>query len=91
VNGHGARPGAHRSSAASRPAWASLTYLADPADPLLGALLEVMSPDHVVAAIRAGSIPFGVARDLSTGQATRAASALAAGRSGCLPFRRTPC
>ena len=36
---------------------ASLTYLAEPGDPALGALLEVCEPAEVLAAIRAGTLP----------------------------------
>jgi DNA processing protein len=36
---------------------AALTYLAEPADPALGALLEVCEPAEVVAAITAGTLP----------------------------------
>ncbi len=36
---------------------AALTYLAEPGDPALGALLEVCEPGEVLAAIRAGTLP----------------------------------
>jgi DNA processing protein len=36
---------------------AALTYLAEPADPALGALLEVCEPEEVLAAIKAGTLP----------------------------------
>jgi DNA processing protein len=36
---------------------AALTYLAEPADPALGALLEVCEPEEVLAAIKAGTPP----------------------------------
>src|SRR5580700_2776916 len=36
---------------------AALTYLAEPADPALGALLEVCEPAEVLAAIKAGALP----------------------------------
>jgi DNA processing protein len=36
---------------------ASLTYLAEPGDPALGALLEACEPTEVVAAITAGTLP----------------------------------
>ncbi|HEV2252017.1 MAG TPA: DNA-processing protein DprA [Streptosporangiaceae bacterium] len=36
---------------------AALTYLAEPADPALGALLEVCEPAEVLAAIKAGGLP----------------------------------
>ena len=36
---------------------ASLTYLAEPGDPALGALLEAYEPAEVVTAITAGTLP----------------------------------
>jgi DNA processing protein len=36
---------------------AALTYLAEPGDPALGALLEISDPAEVLAAIRAGTLP----------------------------------
>ena len=42
---------------AQRLARAGLTYLAEPGDPALGALLEVCEPAEVVAAIKAGQLP----------------------------------
>jgi DNA processing protein len=36
---------------------ASLTYLAEPGDPALGALLEICEPAEVLAAIKAGTLP----------------------------------
>jgi DNA processing protein len=36
---------------------AALTYLAEPADPALGALLEICDPAEVLAAIKAGTLP----------------------------------
>ena len=61
----------------SRAARAALTYVAQPAAPLLATLLEVMPPEEAATAIRAGSLPSGVARALPAGQTARAASALA--------------
>ena len=49
------RPGEHRI------ACATLTYLAEPADPVLGGLLRVLSPGQVLASIRSGTIPAGAA------------------------------
>ena len=40
-----------------RIARATLTYLAEPADPMVCGLLQVLSPAELVASIRAGSIP----------------------------------
>src|SRR6516225_5428027 len=36
---------------------ASLTYLAEPGDPALGALLEICEPPEVLAAIKADMLP----------------------------------
>ena len=36
---------------------AALTYLAEPGDPALGALLEICEPAEVLAAIKAGTLP----------------------------------
>jgi len=36
---------------------AALTYLAEPADPALGALLEICEPAEVLAAIKADMLP----------------------------------
>jgi DNA processing protein len=36
---------------------AALTYLAEPGDPVLGALLEVCEPAEILAAIKAGTLP----------------------------------
>jgi DNA processing protein len=36
---------------------AALTYLAEPADPALGALLEIFEPTEVLASIKAGTLP----------------------------------
>lgn len=77
MNGQGARPGAHRMDTAARVASAVLTYLAQPGDPLLGALLEALPPEEVLAAIRAGSLPSGAARDLPAGQTAQVGPALA--------------
>lgn len=77
MNGHSPQPAARRAGTAARVASATLTYLAPPADPLLGALLEAMPPGQVLAAIRAGSLPSGVVRGLPAAESARAASALA--------------
>jgi DNA processing protein len=44
-----------------RLARAALTYLAEPADPLLGDLLRVTDPSDVLASIRAETVPAGLA------------------------------
>jgi DNA processing protein len=62
---------------AQRLARAGLTYLAEPGDPALGALLEVCEPDEVLAAIKAHRLP-GVCRDADAGD--RAALTRALGR-----------
>src|SRR5277367_4828308 len=36
---------------------AALTYLAEPGDPALGALLEICEPAEVLAAVKAGLLP----------------------------------
>ena len=43
-----------------RIARATLTYLAEPADPAVCGLLQVLSPAELVASIRSGSIPASV-------------------------------
>src|SRR5579862_5047466 len=48
------RPTADRQARQDR---AALTYLAEPADPALGALLTVCEPAEVLAAIKADSLP----------------------------------
>ena len=40
-----------------RIARATLTYLAEPADPMVCGLLQILSPAELVASIRSGSIP----------------------------------
>ena len=47
-------------SAEQRIARATLTYLAEPADPVICGLLQVLSPAELVASIRSGSIPASV-------------------------------
>lgn len=46
-----------RASEEQRLARATLTYLAEPGDPALGALLEICEPTEVVAAIKADRLP----------------------------------
>lgn len=46
-----------------RTACAALTYLAEPADPVLGELLQVLPPAGVLAWIRSGRVP-GAASDV---------------------------
>jgi hypothetical protein len=48
---------------------ATLTYLAEPADPALGRLLQVLSPAQVLASIRSGTIPARAARAMDQAQA----------------------
>jgi DNA processing protein len=43
-----------------RIARATLTYLAEPADPVVGGLLQVLSPADLLACVRSGSIPADV-------------------------------
>src|SRR5215469_2969278 len=56
---------------------AALTYLAEPADPALGALLEVCEPAEILAAIKADTLP---ATDPNDSPARRRALAAAFGR-----------
>lgn len=60
-----------------RAARATLTYLAEPADPELGHLLQLLSPAQVLAAIRSGTIPARAARAMSQAQAAGLRPALA--------------
>ncbi|MGH3409153.1 MAG: DNA-processing protein DprA [Streptosporangiaceae bacterium] len=60
-----------------RLARAALTYLAEPADPMLGDLLQVLAPAEVLAAIGSGSVPADSAGGLAPYRASRLASALA--------------
>ena len=60
-----------------RVACATLTYLAEPADPALGALLQVLSPAEVLASIRSGTIPARAARAMDQAQAAGLRPALA--------------
>jgi DNA processing protein len=62
---------------AQRLARAGLTYLAEPGDPALGALLEVCEPAEVLAAIKAHQLP-GACRGADAGR--RAALTRALGR-----------
>ena len=76
---------------------AALTYLAEPGDPALGALLEVCEPAEVLAAIKAGTLSAIKAGTLSETAPDRPIArparaleaALAAGGSACLGWRRT--
>ena len=70
---------------------AALTYLAEPGDPALGALLAICEPAEVLAAIKAdmlpGTVRCGVSRDQPGGARARARplagpAAQAAGRRG---------
>jgi DNA processing protein len=60
---------------------ATLTYLAEPADPLLGTLLRLLDPASVLAAIRSGTIPARAAAELDQAQAPRLRPALARWRA----------
>jgi DNA processing protein len=64
-----------------RVACATLTYLAEPADPALGCLLQVLNPVEVLASIRSGTIPARAARPMNQTQAAGLRSALARWRS----------
>jgi DNA processing protein len=66
-----------------RLARAALTYLAEPGDPALGALLRVREPAEVLAAIRTGKVPAAVATAVAGGAddgAVRGALTRAVGR-----------
>jgi hypothetical protein len=54
-----------------RAACATLTYLAERADPALGSLLQVLSPAEVLASIRSGAIPARVTRPRRPGSGPR--------------------
>jgi DNA processing protein len=73
-----AKPGAAKLSAAKL-ARAALTYLAEPGDPALGALLGICEPQEVLAAIRADMLP-GTGPGCGDSPASRAALARALGR-----------
>ena len=50
---------------------ATLTYLAEPADPALGHLLQALRPALVLTSIRSGTIPARTARAMNQAQAAR--------------------
>ncbi len=62
-----------------RLARAALTYLAEPGDPALGALLAICEPAEVLAAIKAGMLP-GTGPGCGDTAASRAALERALGR-----------
>jgi len=64
-----------------RVACATLTYLAEPADPVLSALLQVLAPVEVLALIRSDTIPARAARAMDQAQAARLRPVLARWRS----------
>ena len=73
-----------------RVACATLTYVAEPADPVLGHLLQVLNPAEVLASIRSGTVPARAARALGQAQAAGLRPALARWRSqlpACLRTR----
>jgi DNA processing protein len=59
-----------------RVASAALTYLAEPADPLLGELLRILAPAEILACIKPGAIPAGVADYLTPQELTMLRPAL---------------
>jgi DNA processing protein len=65
----------------SRAARATLTYLAEPADPLLGTLLREADPCEIVAAIRTGTVPDAMSRLLNPAQQARIRPGLAQWRT----------
>jgi DNA processing protein len=58
-------------------ACATLTYLAQPADPLLSRLLRILGPADVLDRIRAGTLPAAATVTLDTAELTRLRPALA--------------
>ena len=64
-----------------RLACATLTYLAEPADPLLGRLLSVLTPAAVLASIRSAAIPARVTAGLDQAQVTGVRRSLARWRA----------
>jgi DNA processing protein len=56
---------------------ATFTYLAEPADQVLGHLLQVLSPADVLASIRSGTVPARAARAINQAQAAGLRPALA--------------
>ena len=71
----------------SRAARAVLTYVAEPADPLLGGLLQAADPCEIVAAIRSGTLPGAISRQLNPGSAgqDRTSSGAVAAEAGRHP------
>ena len=65
---------------ADRQARAALTYLAEPGDPALGALLEVCEPAEVLAAVKIGTLPVTDLADLTDQPARRRALQAAVNR-----------
>jgi DNA processing protein len=64
-----------------RVACATLTYVAEPADPVLGHLLQVLSPVEVLISIRSGTISVRAVRAMGHAQAAGLRPALARWRS----------
>jgi DNA processing protein len=62
-------------------ACATLTYLAEPADPALGGLLQALGPVEVLASIRSGAIPARAARAMDQAQTAGLRPALARWRA----------
>ncbi len=54
-----------------RAARATLTYVAEPADPVLGHLLQVLSPAEVLASIRSGTSPARAVTAMDQAQPSR--------------------
>jgi hypothetical protein len=69
---------------------AALTYLAEPGDPALGALLDSCEPAEVLAAIKAARLPVAVSGSDDNPARQRALErALSPGVSACLTFLTT--
>lgn len=72
-----------------RAACATLTYLAEPANPALGRLLQVLSPAEVLASIRSGTIPARAARAMDQAQTAGLRPALARWQSQLPAYPQT--
>jgi hypothetical protein len=67
-----------------RAAPAALTYIAEPADTLLGALVQAVAPGEALAAIQSGTLPAVVSQRLDA--ARKAGARRSVPRSPAAPF-----
>jgi hypothetical protein len=72
----------------NRLACAMLTCLVEPADPLMGRLLSVLTPAGVLASISSGTMPAGVADGLDQSHAAGSGRRWPAGRLSSPPSPR---